>query len=126
MRPTAEKVYGAVTGNAHDPTGNPSARCVVRVAPVPAAEKGVLEHFSRELGVAYDTEGEGEDETPVARIQTFESRLVAELNLVQQIDICRSLGSSAHVRIWRGRGSGMARRNVRPSGDACRHTVPTE
>jgi hypothetical protein len=91
MRPTAEKVYGAVTGNAHDPTGNPSARCVVRVAPVPAAEKGVLEHFSRELGVAYDTEGEGEDETPVARIQTFESRLVAELNLVQQIDICRSL-----------------------------------
>src|SRR5215831_19082710 len=91
MRPTAEDVNGTAPGDTHEPTGDPSALCVVRAASVPAAEKGVLEHFSRELGVAYDAEGEGEDETPVARIQTFESRLVAELNLVQQIDICRSL-----------------------------------
>src|SRR6266850_220007 len=88
MRPAPQEVDGAISGNPHEPPGNAPSCGVVRFPAAPAPQEGVLQHLARQLGVAHDPEREGEDEAPVARVETFEGRLLPDSHLAYELRIC--------------------------------------
>src|SRR5262249_45404564 len=115
-----------VSCDSHEPPRHPSALRVIRFAPVPCPQEGVLQHFASQLRVAHDPDRQGIDETSIARVQRLEGGLVPEPHPADELEIGRFLQSclaapgaeTAHT--WRCESTNASSR------DSARTSLPTE